>query len=114
MAGVENLKKCVMAGAELLNVLSKIAHKQGVFVAFQLVDELSALSGLDGAVLKQELVDLSPEERAELISALKEKLVLLNPAVEAKIEASADLLNEAADVVVSAVALVNKAKLILA
>lgn len=113
MAGTENLKKCLDAGAELLNVLSKIAHKQGVFVALQLVDELGALGGLDAAVLKQELVDLDPAERAALMAGLKAKLVLLDPAVEAKIEASADLLNEAADLVISAVGLVNKAKAVL-
>lgn len=112
MAGIDNLKKVVLAGAELLNVLSKIAHKQGVFVALQLVDELSALSGLDMALVKQELVDLSPAEREELLAALKEKLVLLNKDAEVKIEASAELLNEAASVMLDAVALVKRAKTI--
>lgn len=112
MAGIDDLKKCVLAGAELLNVISKIAHKQGIFVAFELVDELSALGSVSAAELKAEIAGLDDAERADLLAAFKAKLVLQDPSVEAKLESGADLLNDAVNVVIEAVGLINKAKLL--
>lgn len=116
MAGqysVSELKKIVLVGAEALNVVSKIVHKQGVFVAFQLMDELSALSGLDGELLKKQVSELDAADRAELKQALKDKLVLQNPAMEQKIESGLDIVDESVEVVVSALKLVEKAKSLL-
>jgi DNA-directed RNA polymerase subunit F len=106
--GVEEIKKIVLASAEALNVLSKIAHKQGIFVAFQLSDELMELGSLDPAQLKNEISELDPHDREELKKALKEKLVLLNKEIEAKLEASADLLDSGVDIALEGVELVKK------
>lgn len=111
--GIDGLKKVVLAAAELLNVASKIINKEGIFVAFQLADELTALSNLDAAALKAEVADLSPEEKLDLVNTFKQKLVLQKPEVEAKIEAGVDVLNDAVEVVVSAVVVVQKAKALL-
>lgn len=111
--GIDGLKKVVLAAAELVNVVGKVINKQGIFVAFQLADELTALSGLDGVALKAEIADLTPIEKLELVSLFKDKLQLPQPEIENKIEAGIDVVGEAIDVVVSALAVVQKAKALL-
>ena len=112
--GVEGLKKVVLAVAEAANVVSKVVHGKGLLVALSLMDELSALGGLDADTLKAEVKDLSLEEKEELKKALKDKLVLQNPAVEAKIEAGLDVVDEAVGVVQDALKVVEKIKALAA
>lgn len=111
--GIEQIKKVALAGAELLNVLSKVIHKHGVFTIFQLSDELMSLGNLDGEALKKELSELDQQERDSLKLAVKEKLVLQNPIMEKKIEDGMDVVDEAINIVVEALKIVEKAKAIV-
>ena len=111
--GIEQIKKVALAGCELLNVISKVVHKQGIFTVFQLSDELMALSSIDGEALKKEISELDQADRDGIKSLVKEKLVLQNPVVESKIEGGVDILDEAVSIVLDAVKVVSKAKSLL-
>lgn len=111
---IEQLKKIVLALAEVVNVIVKVANKEGVFVLLQVVDELNALSTLDMEKLKVEIAGLSVEEKADLVAAFKSKLDLGGTALEKKIEGGFDVLSEAVDVVANAIGVVQKAKALFA
>lgn len=92
--GVVQLEKIVEACGEVINVVHKITHGGGVLSALALIDELSALKDLNGDALLQEVKDLSPEERKQLLGVLKAKVSLFDVDLENKIESGADCLNE--------------------
>ena len=111
--GVEQIKKIVLAAIELVNVGDKIINKHGIFTVFQLSDELMALSALDVEALKQEVAELDKADRDSLRDAMKEKLVLLNPAIESKIEGGVDLVEEGIAIVSQVVGLIGRVRLLL-
>ena len=105
---VDQIGLLVDFGAELVNVGDKIIHKKGIFALFNLSDEASALAGLDVELLKKQAADVSPEERAQLNDRFKNKLVLINKELEAKIEAGADLVDDAIDLGIRGIKLFNE------
>lgn len=116
-----NVLKVVELAAEGLNVGNSIANGGGILAALALTDELSAMGSFDGPAALAELKAATPEKRAEYLTAFKAKLSLKNKALEAKIEGSADCLDEAVSVglegvavVQHAIAVVDKVKLLLA
>lgn len=89
---LEQSKKLLSFGVELLNVGSKIVHKQGVLTIFQLSDEAMALASLDPVALKAEWPAGSLKANlSELVSASKAKLDLANKDVQAKLSHLLDL-----------------------
>ena len=116
--GVAQLTKIIEALAESLNVFSKLKHNQGIFVLFQLADEFTALGGIDSEELSKEIKELDEADRATLRAVLKAKLVLVNPAMEKKLEDGADLLDEVVawgvSAIVSAKQFIDRGKAILA
>lgn len=113
------VEKLVELAAEAINVGHKIVKGGSVFGAVALVDELSALQGLDGKALLLELKNASEEDRKKWDAQFKAKLVLSDADLEKKLEAGADLLVEGAQLIVEAVdlakqvkALIEKAKLL--
>lgn len=111
---IDQLKKIVLALAEVINVIVKVANKEGVFVLLQAVDELNSLSTLDMVALKNELLALGAAEKADLVNAFKTKLDLGGSPLEKKIEGGFDVLSEAVDVVADALGVVKKAKALFA
>lgn len=94
---IDQLSKIVDAAGEAVNVIHKVTSGGGIWVAFQLTDELSALAGLDGPTVVAQLKDLSAEERKSLLSLLKVKVSLSDKDLEAKIEGGVDCLDEVVD-----------------
>ena len=82
---LDQSKKIVDFCGELLNVGSKLIHKKGAFVVFQLSDEAMALGGLDLPALQSELKSLSLQSGEELCSHLDKKLDLENKENQKKI-----------------------------
>lgn len=118
--GYSGIEKIVLLGAEAVNVGEKIANKGGVFAAFSLIDEVQALGSLEKGQILAEAKDLTREERLALSASFKAKLVLENKALEAKIEAGADVVDDAielgmaaVEVYKSGVVLVEKVKAVL-
>lgn len=107
--GIEKLKAFVQSIAEVLNVLSKVAHGAGVFALVGLVKPAQALMQADFAAIKKELADLSAEERLEVEAAFKSALALVNKEVQAKIESMVNALDECVELVEGQVELVKKA-----
>lgn len=93
--GIEQLKKLVETIAEGINVGFKLFNKAGIFAIFELSDDLSALASLSKDELVAQFKDLTVEERKELNALFKSKLVLSDKTLEAKIEESADCLEQA-------------------
>jgi hypothetical protein len=90
---LDQSKKFVHFGVELLNVGSKVIHKQGVFVVFQLSDEAVALGSLDMNALKAEWPKGELAKNVEvLVAEGKAKLDLQNKSVQEKIVKAVDLL----------------------
>lgn len=108
--GLENIKKAVNAAVEVVNVVSKIVHKQGIFSVFQLSDELVALGTIDVEAFKKEVSELSAEEKAELKQTIKDKLSLVDKEVEAKIESGLDLVEKGTALVEKVVGILKEAK----
>lgn len=112
MVGVEQIKKVLDLGIELANVLSVMKHGGSIFAFTRLMDEVSALGTLDFDAFKKEIMDISAEERLSLAAHVKAKLELQDKVVEAKIESGVDLVEDAVAVAESAVAFVNKVKVL--
>jgi len=108
--GIEQIKKILFAAVESVNVASKVLHKEGIFVVFQLSDELMALSTVDLEALKKEISELDKADRDTIRDALKAKLVLVNPGIEQKIEGGVDLVEEGVQIVEQVIGLVSKVK----
>ena len=75
--GVEQLGKIVDAVGEAINVIDKIVDGKGVWNALAITDELSALGGLSGEGILNELKDCSEEERKQLFAQLQAKYPLI-------------------------------------
>ncbi len=89
---LDESKKILAGGVELLNVGSKIIHKKGVVAVFQLSDEAMALGTLDVVKLRAEWpVGSLKANVTELSVAAKAKLDLENKEVQAKIGGLLDL-----------------------
>lgn len=91
---IDQLEKIVDAAGEAVNVVHAITHGGGVWMVFQLADELSAMSSVKGDAVLAQLKDVTPEERKSLLSRLKAKVSIGDKALEAKIESGVDCLNE--------------------
>lgn len=92
--GIEKLTAIVEAVGEGYNVLYKVTHGGGVLSALALTDELSSLGGLSKDAVVAEVKDLSQEERKQLLQIVKNKVSISDKALEAKIEAGVDCLDE--------------------
>lgn len=95
---------------ELVNVGSKLIHKKGVFVVFQLSDEAMALGTLNGQALKAEWTGDIKANVQVVVDGAKAKLDLENKDVQAKIAKFLDLAVDAAEVLTKAVDFVGKVK----
>jgi hypothetical protein len=94
---VDQLEKIVDASGEAINVVHKVSHGGGIFSVLSIVDELSALGLVKGDVVLAQLKDLDVAERKQLLGLLKAKVALSDKALEAKIEAGVDCLDEVVD-----------------
>lgn len=106
MFGIENLKKLVGFGCDLAKqIASSLSDGWQWTDAFSFVDEIAAIPGVVKSfpAIKQELTDLSAEERAELHTFVVEKFDIPNDKVEAFIE-------NALGVAINIVALVEQFK----
>lgn len=104
----ENLKKAVGLGAEALNVGSQVMNGGGLLSLLQIIDEVNEVKNMDKAALLVEIKALDPAGRKDVEDYFKAKLSLVKKDVEMKIEAGADLLEEAVGLAYQGVELVEK------
>lgn len=109
MFGVENLKKLIKFSCDFTEQITE-ALADGKFTwmeSFGFIDEVMQLPGVVKSfpAIKQELSELSPEERQELYDYLKEEFDIPNDRLEAFIENSLSL-------AIAAIALVEQWKAI--
>lgn len=97
--GVVVLKGCAEAGAEVLNVVSKVLNKQGLWHLLGLQGAVKVFTSLDFAALKEELKDLSEVEREEVEAAFQMKLALVKKEVQAKLVDAVNLVEDGVDFV---------------
>lgn len=95
--GVETLKKIALSVANVLNVLSKVINKQGLWHLIALKDSVEFWATVDLRVALAELKDLSESEREVVEQSYKDALDLVNKDVQAKISGFVDLLEKLAD-----------------
>lgn len=107
MVGIENLKKLVTIGCEVVNVGSKILNGGGIWSLMSLINDVSVIKTLDKNAVLLEIKDLSVDERKELLELAKSTIHLTKPEIEAKVDQGLDLVNEAVDLGISAIALVE-------
>lgn len=102
----------VLALAELINVLYKVAHKGGLFVLAELSDEVMALTSVskDDVLAQLKVASEVAAERARLEQLFKSKLVLEDKVLELKVEAGADCLEQAVEVAYDGLELFNRGK----
>lgn len=104
--GIDNLKKIISFGCDLTKQInSALADGWQWTDAFSFVDEIAALPGVIKSIpaIKQELSELSEEEKTELNAYIKEKFDIPNDKVEAFVE-------DALSIAISVVSLVTKWK----
>lgn len=111
--GIENLKKIFVAASDIVLVFDKLSNHEGIFSLFQFSGDLNALSSVNLDAMKAEVKDLSLDERKALEQLLRDKLVLHNKVIEAKINDGLDLVEEGIVIVGQVVGLVNKVKTLL-
>lgn len=75
--GIEQLGKIIDAVGEAINVIDKIVDGGGVWNALAITDELSALGGLSGEGILNEIKDCSEDERKALFAQLQAKCPLI-------------------------------------
>ncbi len=97
--GIERLKEIVADVAGVLNAVSKFANKGGIFALAPLYGIATSVMKIDWALVKQEIADLSTEERAALEVVFQAELDLVKKDVEAKIEEAVLKLDQAIDLV---------------
>ena len=98
MIGIENIKKCVGAAADLGSLVSKVVEG-GLSLsdlrylpdAFEVI---SLLFGTSYSELSNELADLSLQEKEELAALFSERFDLPSDSLESAIEAGVKLLLE--------------------
>lgn len=98
MAGIENLKKVLSFGCELINVGSKMVNGAGLWQLTSLIDDVAAIKNLKKEDLLAEVKDLSAEERAELLTLAKSSIKMTKEEIDKKVDQGLDLVNEAIDV----------------
>lgn len=98
MAGIENLKKVLSFGCELINVGSKMVNGAGLWQLTSLIDDVAAIKSIKKEDLLAEVKDLSAEERAELLALAKSSIKMTKEEIDKKVDQGLDLVNEAVDV----------------
>lgn len=109
MAGIDQLKVVFADLRDVINVGYKLLHHGGIFALYPLVQDFSSLSGLNPQELKAELVDLQPDERAQLLNIVN-GIDVADPQVKAKIQLVFSDLNDAVDLGIEGVAVYNHVK----
>jgi len=110
---MSNLEKLVDAAAEVINVVTKVVNKEGIWHLVALSDEVASLGTIKKEELLAELAACTPERRKELDKLFQDKLVLSNKELEAKIEKGALALEKSIDVVLHVITVYNEAKQIV-
>lgn len=104
--GIEVMRKGVLAVAQVLSVVYDVfILKAGIWKLFGLQSVIQSLVSMDFAKLKQELSDLSEAERESVQADFK---AALPAALQSKIGAGVDLLEQAIDVLEDAIAFAKK------
>lgn len=103
--GVVEMKKSVVDIAVVMNVISKVIHKAGIFALVGLVGPIKDLAALNFEQLKKEISELDAAERKEVEDAFKGALALEAPDAQAKISGMVDCLGQAVDLVGQGLAL---------
>ena len=111
---LEQSKKVSNFVVELLNVGSKIVHKQGIATVFQLSDEAMALGNLDMVAMSAEWAGPVEPKVDEMVASVTAKLSLENKAVEAKVKAGVAVVGKAVVLLSKVSDLVQEAKAVLA
>jgi hypothetical protein len=112
--GVDESKKIVGSVAELLNVVDKVVHKAGLIALLGAIAPINVIKSVNFSVFKQELGELSKEEREAVELEFKSKLQLQDQALQAKFVAMTDCLDKAVVLVEKALGLFNDAKALVA
>lgn len=97
--GTANIQKALDFIVELANVGDAMVQTPGSILekatkAAALFDELLALTGLSMVELKKELGELDAGDKANVVSAFKQKFNISDDVAEARIESGLDLLIE--------------------
>ena len=87
-------KKLLSFGVELLNVGSKLINKKGIFVVFQLSDEAMALGTFNMDAFKAEWKTDVKTAVNELVTLAKSKLDIENKDLQAKLSGAFDLIEK--------------------
>lgn len=111
--GVENIQKILFVMFDSVMAVDKMAAHEGILSLLQFTSDFSAMGTFNLDQFKLEVSEFSPEERADMKAKLKAKLVMHNPALEAKLESGVDLVDEGVGLVEANVAYVNKVKALL-
>lgn len=87
---MQNLEKPVLAVMELVNVIDKMKHADGLGPKLaqlvSLADEIMLLVGVDWKKLDDEWKGASAEQKAALVEAMKAKLDLADDKAEVAVE----------------------------
>jgi hypothetical protein len=112
--GVEQVGKVLDVVVEGGNVAEEVIKGQGVLGKItpvgQLLDELMALSSLDGAKLKLEVGEIDSADKAALVERFKAKFDLEDDHVEGLVEEGLGLASAAHDLIAASIAFAKKVK----
>lgn len=108
--GVSEIQKVLDLAVELGNVIDVMANGGSIFSFSRLIDEVSALQGMNFEEFKKQIAELDAEDRGNLEMAVKAKLELHNKSLEAKIEQGVSLVEELVGIAESGLAFVMKVK----
>ena len=111
--GIDNLRVMIEIVANTMSSVDKLLHKGGLAATIGLVQHLSALLKVEFTALKQEIGELSEDERHELLQVYAANLSLTDGTLQKKFISASSALEDAIDIVERIVALVNKVKLIM-
>lgn len=106
--GVEQIKKVLLAIAEVGNVVEKIINKQGVIAIFNLADEFALLATLDMDRFLKEVGELDVEDKLELLRTFEVKFDLANEQSEKFVEGLLDIAIDLSEVVGKVIGLFGK------
>lgn len=97
--GIEELKKVLIAVAEVGNVLEKVVTKGNVIAVFNLADEFALLATLNVAQLKAEVLDLDEVEKRQLLAVFEQKFDLEADKVELFVEGVVEIASDISDLI---------------